>query len=457
MADQFCRIVDVNLCTDGLGSNATQAILSTDANCSFVVRDMYQTSTSDLDAFKMDLTLKMDGQDIHSNLTSSASGSLIIPPSSTVCVTDVSGNYPITFRDTVEYHVPCSDSSSRKYYLTSGCTANNVVSGSESTVCNCMYSAFCNCMMCTGTVKNEASFIPSRCIAIHVMHNGNNSSCSFGYCVNGATCCTTFWSCGSGYDVQSVNSGMLGIQSQNIVYIRDYLCCGTNPTLCYACTYNPCSPTTYSEFGLSSPHRCLGHRCRTFLHYPGAGCAVKMTFVHFDRDNLSNCSCAQLLWCKSPSQFVGSCVCNGVYGNDVNFYAYYSEKCDDWMAIIRDGFNCWWAFIDSGGNLVATHCSQNDNLRTSAGGVLVKGDFTYIHRNDACKILEYKTDDILANGTDATCTCVAPGIRTTLCSCWCSSTPVFYDREATANTTKPSCCYDLNPCTKLNLYGIKST
>ena len=42
MADQFCRIVNTTLTDSTLGSDASQSILTTDANTSYVIRDMFQ-------------------------------------------------------------------------------------------------------------------------------------------------------------------------------------------------------------------------------------------------------------------------------------------------------------------------------------------------------------------------------------------------------------------------------
>ena len=85
MADTFCRIVDATVCNDSLGSDAAESVLTTDANTSFVIRDVYKEDSCTTDAFKATFDLEMDGQKIHKSLTSSASGSIIVPPSSTLC------------------------------------------------------------------------------------------------------------------------------------------------------------------------------------------------------------------------------------------------------------------------------------------------------------------------------------------------------------------------------------
>ena len=99
MADQFCRIVDTTLRDCTLGSDAAQVILTTDANTSYVIRDVFQKNSCSNSNLTMTGSLEMDGVTISSGITSGASGSLIIPPSSTVCYVESSDNYPLDYND----------------------------------------------------------------------------------------------------------------------------------------------------------------------------------------------------------------------------------------------------------------------------------------------------------------------------------------------------------------------
>ena len=93
MADQLFEIANVNLTKTQLGTGADHTLLTTDANTSYVIKDLYVSSSS---AIPVSLTMKVNNVSC-GTFTDSASGSEIIPPNSVVKV--ASSTFPLKYQD----------------------------------------------------------------------------------------------------------------------------------------------------------------------------------------------------------------------------------------------------------------------------------------------------------------------------------------------------------------------
>ena len=170
MADQFCRIVDTTVTNNTLGSDAAQTILTTDANTSYVIRDIYKTDSDTSDTFCMKFDIEMDGQKVHTDLATSASGSLIVPPSTTVCIKDTTGNYPLEYLDF------CGS-------VLAWCCATSSGWNSCSNGYNC-FGTFCLTTYCTVAGTSEGSCntccVVDSCIANCCCYNLNPTNLCYG-------------------------------------------------------------------------------------------------------------------------------------------------------------------------------------------------------------------------------------------------------------------------------------
>ena len=130
MADQFCRIVDTTLTHTTLGADSAQTILTTDANTSYIIRDVFQKNSESNEKLKMTGSLVMNDVTVTGGITSSASGSLIVPPSTTLCYVDTSGNYPLDYQNVYMYPDVKAQCHNNCKLVVCTCTVNGVSSGS---------------------------------------------------------------------------------------------------------------------------------------------------------------------------------------------------------------------------------------------------------------------------------------------------------------------------------------
>ena len=126
MADQLFEIANVNLTKTQLGTGADHTLLTTDANTSYVIKDLYVSSSS---AIPVSLTMKVNNVSC-GTFTDNASGSEIIPPNSVVKV--ASSTFPLKYQDfTVTFYDASGTYGLRKFSeLSINSVADPVLSGS---------------------------------------------------------------------------------------------------------------------------------------------------------------------------------------------------------------------------------------------------------------------------------------------------------------------------------------
>lgn len=335
MADQFCRIACVGICDMTLDSNGVQTLVTTDANCSFVIRELYKkdSNSSASTCYKGDLV--MDGITVLSNFGTQAEGTLIVPPSTTLCYVEKSGNYPLTFRCYCHHATMCAGTNcgGGKQIFQAGV-------GSSITTSAYLFNYPCITSMCCNNnpERGMTNWQPCTCTYIMYYHDGNSIGNLYMFCKN---CTTSSYSLaqswGTGYCTPSVAKDMIVRVDNNYAYIHNFGRCG-NPgnaaTGICVCNLGGNGWTTYSESAISMEgHPDHGLGCRAMIEARGnAGTDTNKVF-HFDAC-CSESGCrhkSTLLWCM-PRCCTPTNYCAMAGGNDLyRLFVYYSPYCQNWL------------------------------------------------------------------------------------------------------------------------------
>jgi len=479
MADQFCRIVDTTICDQTLGSDATQSVLTTDSNTSYIIRDIYKTdsSTDSTQCFKGDLV--MDGHSVHKSLSTSASGSLIVPPNSNLCYKDTSGNFPLIFNDVEEQFLTCNCCIRINRYET--------VSGSldGSKTLTCVSTQYLPCTGgCHGNTGRSGIWLDCNNNTAWFNYSDGNSDNTlrricYSYGDGGATCssqifCYSGSYCGFAFNDCVVAQGV----SNNIRFYSDV--CG-GPCCCYLNFYinsiNPSSYSTYSDIGVSAaPPSSTGfHKyCRGWVNRPGGGCACFITWGHVDLCCICSgaSACGGCVGCLYPPDFTtspGCLICSNAQGSNKKFGIWYNQCYCDWYI--------WWA-NNSGErifmNRPGIRDTSNDSFRVICPSNFGFGDGQpgessfladdgcrlYSIVSCSCKSWSVVLDDLWDNGNGATFNSQSYEVYSACYKC-----PIAYDCKpprgffviSSLDATKKSCDSSVDPTSKLTFYGIKST
>lgn len=353
MADQFCRIVDTTLTDSTLGSDATQAVITTDSSTSFIIRDVYKTDNCTSSSFNYKLDLELDGHKVHTDLATSASGTFIVPPSSTLCVKDTTGNYPLKYSD--------STVSKLTYYCTT--CADDFWTGLCINRSDC-FANICRSDSCAvNGIEEAGATLPVLCGASHACSNTDNNNigqygskritnnCSYlvstfencnctdryfnvskAYC----NCCI----CHVGFSVCQIPM----FQDDILIFI-----CGSNCLRAWDMSANQdawnCGITTMNccRNGAFCAYYCCG---RHFLSTAQKGCFACRIFTTpgcngADCRNLTTFNlCSGNVCCIGRICRENESIVDGSR-NTVNVGAYWSEKCQTWIAVFyKDGGFC---------------------------------------------------------------------------------------------------------------------
>lgn len=452
MADQFCRIVNTTLTDSTLGSDASQSILTTDANTSYVIRDMFQKNSCDNASLTMTGSLVMDGVTIASGVTSGASGSLVIPPSSNVCYVETSVNYPLKYQDIYIYPDVRAECNSNCKLVVCECQVNGLASGSVvmNPINLTSYWGTVNiCNFCQGGFWAQA---PETCNIIMYCSDGNSTQTLRIFCCSGTAGCLC---CSMNYCEGDYKDGIFMHVSgaSTISCIRAYFpgcyqaCCTAK--CCMTINFAHCGPTTYSFFGLSDRINDDFH-CRLVAYWPGASCHCKMLVYYVDMTNCDH----TLVYCNAPSS-VSDCFCNGVYTDNQKAHPFVLDGVPH-LALTK-----FTSYLDiakfEGG--ITDRSVKRYSLPSAFDGCTYNISNDRIWNTSTCLtgtpcIISAKISDIMSDETNAPITVHA---ACDVAGCYTGShagqTKVYYQ---TLTSVTPS-DFDINPSTKLAIYGIKST
>jgi len=449
MADQFCKIVETTISQDTLGSDASQTLFTTDANTSFIIRDVFKKDSCTADELDTTLALEMDGVDIASSIVSSASGSVIIPPSSTVCIKETSSNYPLCYTDVVtsELHNFCGECTRA---ITS-CAVNGVTSGTAA-VQAFNNTCYADCL-CAQSSPMGFQFFPQCCFSIFLRADNSSGNCVI---INDHAAQSTVRTCGFSSQPAFLNNGIFGWRSSYNNYLYDMehrtLCCGcslgTAFAWCCHCNYATQNNTTGAKFAISSPHPCYGRRCRATISFAGGSCHCYIIFTHVDLDNGTSGCISQ----RTGSNFGGSSICNGVNNANTSFYSWYSTASDMWMGALTY-HNNWIVVFDEKMQCVAEFQPGSDYVQSCP--TMYYNDETHLYVPNSASKRMYKVplasieagsfDGAIDIGDGSPChSNTACGVRHISVT------------SAPAAVQTPS-SYTVCPSTKVAVYGIKST
>jgi hypothetical protein len=487
MADQFCRIVDTTICDGTLGSDKAQSILTTDASTSFVIRDLYKTDSCTCDNFKFTFKLVADGHDIHSGINTSSSGTQIIPPSTTVCIEDTSGNYPLEYAKVCVTPTSCTSGACTCFdkRVLCFCTVNGIPANTTiccgSKICTTLCCGFCNCDDFGVSQAHTAIYFDTECCvyahvanfccqqaAIYCFNSSQN--CAYICFCQAAACSTASYGLGPGvfYKWQGA-----------CFYIYDFdqfggpmsSSCGK----CFCLTSNP-SQGVGSWAVLSEVHPCCGGGCRVWAYWPGVACT---NYIHIGCvDTCASFETGRRLPNQGPDiacarwndLSASNKWCTQHSNNGMSRGIYYSKGLDTWVLVIlpfsttgseqcttsEDRFHF---FNTSDCSLTATNLPKEF---ACSNQVSIHHCRVWSHKNLSCSFVSSSLEDVRTLGADAPVIkhyCYlsdlynASNLQCFSCL-YCSSQVTPKIKVQTSVTPSD---YDINPTTKLTVYGIKST
>ena len=450
MADQFCRIVDTTLTDDTLGSDAAQTVITTDANTSYVVRDVNLTSSCTADVFKMELSVEMDGHSLVSCLDSSVEGSLIVPPSSTVCVKDTSGNYPLTYGCTeLSFISPLCGECCNNFRFDAFCTVNSVQSGPTSSLFSCSTCYCCN--IYTGCTFSMFEYYPDLCRSIFINFDSSNNHANLFWNRHDCqcTCCCDDLGnyCYSGG--LNLNSGIFVSHGTCCIQYRDFYCGCHNGGEGGCFVTKTRAPQAAARIAVSAPHPCYSDRlCRATATFEGVGicCLTSM-----DAHNFNCTGSSENLISGVTCVLENSCSLLG--GTDSFLGVYWSREDNNWVYFTGKDNCCIMNFVSADGSTVRA-CMSTD-IRPLCGLPTASAYDLYVARNNICCVVKVDLDDLRANGSSAKVTYLAPSGGPNNNCYTAGYSRVFSISEAFPSAL--SCDFDIQPSAKLSMYGIKST
>lgn len=472
MADQFCRIACVGVCDMTLDGNLTQTLVTTDATCSFVIRDIYKvdTSTDISKTFKGDLV--MDGVTVLSNLESQASGTLIIPPSSTLCYVEKSGNYPLTFTCYCLHGTLPSTASAAGYggglQLRLAEAGGFFASSTPITSIPCMSSMCCtNC-----PERGDTQWHPGTCTYIFYYHDGNSLGTLYAFCKNCTTnSSTAVFNVSTGYCEAAIANDMLGVPTSTLTCIYNWEACGvtTNSWKCI-CNFGGSGWSTYSNHVVSANgHPDYHCGCRAILEVRGnSATTATIKVYHFDYCTAGpgtfNAN-STLMWCKYRCELPA-----GIYfGTDDQYFpfVYYSKYCNTWLAGTFN-YGCL-QILNADATGMTGYCFGDDYYYSTgySGSVSVTCGKLFVMRNCTCTSKFIDLDSFIrgtrefSNVTSSPYTDGCTWCFMCLCSAatnnYCENIR-FSKAPASSSFTGNSCDYtQADEKSSIVIYGIKAT
>ena len=473
MADQFCRIVDTTMCDMTLGSDASQVILTTDANTSYVIRDVFKTdSDADTTSLSFQGQLVMDGHPVVSNLNTSAGGSLIVPPSTTVCYKDTSGNYPlsITSLEIQSYGFNgtncCCSHIGRK-----ACAVNGTIDGAftQSNTCYPTNTGICLMCECQGQYLSFQWHDCSGNNYFRVGTDGNSNNSLVLHCLTPdyTTCLTLVMCYSTGYCSVALNGNNVASVTESDV-IRFWspsfcggLCC-CHRALCLSflgSSYYTAGMTTYSRSGISSKGSKPGTTsCYGWIKFPGGAATSAITWGHVDIDCAPDYYICQAggVGIIIPSQYASTNLCSKGYSSCARYGVYYSLCEEQWLGWFWEGATITFLKPD---NSITEHCLSAAKYFSCS--VSDDGRNFWLLKSCECKSQYADLDDLYTNGDGASWTTFEDyGSSGTNCwkaygpNCCCNMAWVVKNE---IDTSAKSCDRGIDPTSKLTAYGIKST
>jgi len=460
MADTFCRIVDTTVTDSTLGSDAAESVITTDADTSYVIRDIYKTDSCSNASFCTKLDLEMDGHKVHSGITNSASGSMIVPPNSTLCIKDTTGNYPLRYDDVCGFLFKCPSFNSCCSGSVCYCRVNEKISGTPTLTTPILFNWLCYCG-CVGTTSGWHICSPENNTFIVGCSGGENYRCAFVHCYDPDNSCCQFL-CGKGgtYVSNGANKDFWWHMSSGTVCVWNYGIAGCPfPTMRCFCQYDNltiqfCSSNNVCV-NFSEQHPCCNcWACRAVVVKNGnpTNCCEWISFAHVNVAQACPCyiscngaywqDCRQALMSSLGSPFCGNCSYS-IPG------AYYDTECDSFIyveyGIGGSNYETYVAFIDTNKNSL----KQRTPITYCCNGITIAEGALFIQQPGVGCVLSVGLQDIRKNGVNAEVTCI------TSTSISERHTNTFIPMIST-RSNPCAACFDINPSTKLTMYGIKS-
>ena len=456
MADQFCRIVDTTVCNGTLGSDATQSAFTTDANTSFVVRSICVSDSQTNANLCSNIVAVMDGH------TVDGTKSFIVPPSSTVCIKDTSGNYPITYGCLELFGHMCPAFCGSCNPTISTCTVNSVQSGT-STVNNIeVQSCFCCNLNCNASDYDMHFFTTNRCALVHLRHDGNSVHClriyQYGCNVPKLVLSTAY------YPIV-VSGGMVAVAFCCCLEIYHTEACSKVSQTQYQCLKNMCNflqtyaATSYSRVGLSGQEHPTCEGCRAAIVWKGGPSACPVTLFAFNICDTGTCIASQLLFCAGGTTILNSedsngATCWGALANSSMWLgAYYSKKCSSFIGVAH---SCDCVSFAVPGEAVGSPIGYTKSLpspfNSSSARHLVSQGSIWSGGKSNCEFISSDLDDILTNGASAAVTCY----YNYGCCGYIYDAATVVAMKKSFDAADPA-DFDIDPTTKVSMYGIKST
>jgi len=485
MADQFCRIVDTTVTDATLGSDAAQSVITTDANTSYIIRDIYKTDSCTSTAFCSTLDLEMDGQKIHKDLKTSASGTVIVPPSSTLCIKDTSGNYPLTYEDStvskVTYLVPSCDDDfwtnlcqygggcGATIYRSAQCKVNGVSEASQA-LTTWDGTSYPNVWVDNGNFGMFGSL------------RFTNNCCYMVQSYESCNCSDRYFMVAHGYSNTVICRVSLSVcaiplfQDDILITLFCSRCLRAWDMSCNQDSWNCGIPTMHccrngafcGYYSCGSSHLSTRQKdcfaCRIFTTSAGNGENNRL-LTTFNLCSGNVCCIAKI--CRENCSILGST------SQTFKFAGYWSEKCDTWIAV---GFNTSGFCHQSGWGIITFRdcdccyrciCTTDLDAPFLYDGACVF-DKTMYFRDSACCLTSLgNTYALYSLETEDFATGISDTLEAKLvdeefyqglsiASCY-GGTDFCINKSIPDAGTVTSRGYNISPSSKLTMYGIKST
>lgn len=488
MADQFCKIVDTTITDSTMGSDATQSIITTDASTSFIIRDLHKTDSCCNTTFCNKFDIKMDGHTVLSNFCNEATGTMIVPPSTTVCVTDTTGNYPLSYKDvTYSIYRFCNDaccSYSWNYCDNGGCNNNCSSAIEEDTqlFVNGVYdqdsgTPCCMTSCCTATCHIVP---PNSCICEFGTARTEWNRCWIVYATDGRECtarnikivkrsdgsCMMNYSSPNCYRFLHQDGMLVGICANNCVRVWDLrqacTCfCHSAPHIHWCQPSKHCATYCCGSALLSTPQKgCWACRVLTTI------CAQGTCNIYFNPFNVCTCEC-----CVFLVQGAGN-ACQG-YAVRVAMGASWDEDKNTWWGVTYGRSSttdaCSFDYIMTWRSCDCFCCVLCTATRDNAfkySSLCYFNDKAYfrptnstVFNNSSTLCKDLYEWDLRGYALETCSTCEPQLVRCNFFCNWynCCAGTYCVSQETPSSATISGRTYNIDPSSKLTIYGIKST
>lgn len=464
MADQFCRITCANICNMTMNGDGIVCLVTTDANTSYVIRDIYkedEAPTSPTQCYRGDLY--MDGVKVASNLSASLTGNLIVPPSSVLCYRENSGNYPMKF-GIVKAQVGGSANHPESYLFCCALMVGNSA-GVHCKCCGCCgcfcLSSMCcdNCWYC-GTANYDPGFASA--YAAHY-YDGNSVSQFFIFFKQpNCTSYTLCYNCYTNYCTTAIAPDLGVTSMSSCSKVHNWRACNWSGLSCFicVCNFNAQGRSTYGKNGVSMVG-CRGCcACRAAFEMAQSGGTLNLYYFNtccVCSGNL-NMICSWCLGCWSIGQLTAvPCFCNVLSNlSGAKLGVFWSCYCNEWMPYAQY-FRCL-AIANSDMSKEWFLCAGPDFADTAMFRATDDGKRFWWWLNCSCKHAFIDFDAMIRGSTDISYLSDTPYTTGNWCYPCCLSGHVFVSPACNIPTYANSCDYPAIDCdTKIRVYGIKST